>query len=131
MNQTASQKTSRRTLQKYILLQVPGATMVAFLLFALYYTQMISGALASLLMVGWCAKDAVCSGVAMLDVSANCGIRQRNGGVDFHRRGVRGVPVFTGDLAANEPSPAGETGPVGHPYRCSGRDARSSGDQWS
>ncbi len=59
MNQTASRNASRKTLQKYIVMQIPGATMVAFLLAALYYVGTISGGLAALMMVGWCVKDAV------------------------------------------------------------------------
>ncbi|MDP6977331.1 MAG: NfeD family protein [Myxococcota bacterium] len=59
MNQTASRNDSRKTLQKYIVMQIPGATMVGFLLVALYYLGTLSGGLAALMMVGWCAKDAV------------------------------------------------------------------------
>ncbi len=57
--QSGAQKSSRKTLQKYIVMQIPGATMVAFLLVALYYMGTLSGGLAALMMVGWCAKDAV------------------------------------------------------------------------
>lgn len=59
MNQTASHDVNRKTVQKYILLQIPGATMVGFLLAFFYYMGTLSGAMALLLFAGWCVKDAV------------------------------------------------------------------------
>ncbi|MCP4035687.1 MAG: hypothetical protein GY733_02020 [bacterium] len=55
MNQTAS----RKTLRKYIVLQIPGALMVALLLLGLHYAGTVTGVMASLLMLGWVTKDAV------------------------------------------------------------------------
>lgn len=54
-----SQAIFRRTLQKYIVMQIPGATMVAVLLVVFYYAGYISMGMAALLFTGWCVKDAV------------------------------------------------------------------------
>lgn len=50
---------SRKTLQKYLVLQIPGAVMVGFLLVALCYADLLSRVTAVALFVGWCAKDAL------------------------------------------------------------------------
>jgi len=50
---------SRKTLQKYLVLQIPGAVMVGFLLVGLSYADLLSRVTAVALFVGWCAKDAL------------------------------------------------------------------------
>ncbi len=50
---------SRKTLQKYLVFQLPGAIMVAFLLVGLWYARFLSLPMSAALFVGWCAKDAV------------------------------------------------------------------------
>ena len=49
----------RKTVQKYIVLQIPGAVMVGLLLVAFYYAGYISVGMGALLFTGWLVKDAV------------------------------------------------------------------------
>ncbi len=53
------QASSRKTLQKYLVLQLPGAIMVGFLLVGLCYAEYLSRAMSAALFAGWCAKDAI------------------------------------------------------------------------
>jgi membrane protein implicated in regulation of membrane protease activity len=50
---------SRRTLQKYLLLQIPGAVIVGLLLLALHAAEWLSTATSVAFFIGWCAKDAL------------------------------------------------------------------------
>jgi membrane protein implicated in regulation of membrane protease activity len=53
-----SQAVFRKTLQKYIVLQIPGAVMVGLLLIVFYYVGYISVGMGALLFTGWLVKDA-------------------------------------------------------------------------
>lgn len=61
MEQTDSQRQAifRKTVQKYMVMQIPGATMVGVLLVIFYYAGYISVGMGALLFTGWCVKDAV------------------------------------------------------------------------
>lgn len=50
---------SRKTLQKYLLLQIPGITLVGFLLVGLHAAELLSLLTAVAFFIGWCIKDAV------------------------------------------------------------------------
>ena len=50
---------SRKTLQKYAILQIPGMVMVGLLLAAANYAQYVSWPIAAALMIGWVVKDVV------------------------------------------------------------------------
>lgn len=50
---------SRKTLQKYLLLQIPGITLVGFLLVGLHAAELLSLLNAVAFFIGWCIKDAV------------------------------------------------------------------------
>jgi membrane protein implicated in regulation of membrane protease activity len=50
---------SRKTLRKYLVLQIPGAVLVAILLTGFHYSGFITALMAFALFAGWCIKDAV------------------------------------------------------------------------
>lgn len=50
---------SRRTLQKYLLLQIPGVAIVGFLLVGVHSAEWLSTTTAVVFFIGWCAKDAL------------------------------------------------------------------------
>ena len=57
--QDAARSRSRKTLQKYLVLQIPGAILVGILLVFLYYVELLSLRLSVLFFIGWCIKDAL------------------------------------------------------------------------
>ncbi len=61
VDQSSSEKSrkSRKTLQKYLVLQVPGATLVGLLLVGLCYAELLSLATSVAFFVAWCVKDAL------------------------------------------------------------------------
>ena len=61
LEETVSQSEAnfRKTVQKYIVLQIPGAFMVAVLLVVFHYSGYITPSMGLLLFVGWLVKDAV------------------------------------------------------------------------
>ena len=58
-NRSQSEANFRKTVRKYIVLQIPGAFMVAVLLVVLHYSGYITPGMGLLLFAGWLIKDAV------------------------------------------------------------------------
>lgn len=56
---TRESQEAGKTLRKYILLQIPGAILVGFLLVWFHATELLSLLTAAAFFVGWCIKDAL------------------------------------------------------------------------